>query len=624
MRFISKILLVFLLVLGKQLLAQDKCNCRSLSNIELELNAALDSQDECLFHELLNVADLNIPICRQIFYYWKSEYFNKTNKPDSFGLYLNLFRKQLQIQPCDANSLKFNYLNAYFFVKSEKYDSASYYFLKTIDQAKKIDDHHLLAKANLGMGLVFDRIMQPLKAIQYYKKGILLGEQIKDDKILLSGFANLQSSYGMCYDETNENKYLDSVKYYCFKTLKLAQTLDSKKEIIRTFVTLAGAYISDKSYMDALLYCEKVIEMADKDKNKSQLHSAYFKKAQCFIEIKEYKKAIEAADLSLNFADNDAKKANAIYRLYEANKLLGNFKSALIYHEQLKTLDENVLSKDRLKTVTELEQKYEKSKNEKTIKELNQDSEIKSLRIKVLFFGIVLAIFIIFIVFIVFRQKNLKSKQVIMEIEQRLNRSRINPHFFFNALTTLQGLAVKENDGKKIALNLYRFSSLMRKTLESSYNDSVTIEDELNFINQYIELQQLRQKDKFEFQVDISDEIEISNVLIPSMIIQPFLENAIEHGFSSIDYLGKIDLKLNIAPPNLLVTICDNGAGIRDTLHEKNDHISRAIQITKDRIYLINKDKKCNSSFTIKNRMPNGVEVLLVLPLIYKDENISN
>ena len=90
-------------------------------------------------------------------------------------------------------------------------------------------------------------------------------------------------------------------------------------------------------------------------------------------------------------------------------------------------------------------------------------------------------------VFIVFRQKNLKSKQVIMEIEQRLNRSRINPHFFFNALTTLQGLAVKENDGKKIALNLYRFSSLMRKTLESSYNDSVTIEDELNFINQYID-----------------------------------------------------------------------------------------------------------------------------------------
>ncbi len=279
------------------------------------------------------------------------------------------------------------------------------------------------------------------------------------------------------------------------------------------------------------------------------------------------------------------------------------------------------MSKDRLKTVTELEQKYEKSKNEKTIKELNQDSEIKSLRIKVLLFGIILAFFIIFIVF---RQKNLKSKQVIMEIEQRLNRSRINPHFFFNALTTLQGLAVKENDGKKIALNLYRFSSLMRKTLESSYNDSVTIEDELNFINQYIELQQLRQKDKFEFQVDISDEIEISNVLIPSMIIQPFLENAIEHGFSSIDYLGKIDLKLNIAPPNLLVTICDNGAGIRDTFHKKNDHISRAIQITKDRIYLINKDKKCNSSFTIKNRMPNGVEVLLVLPLIYKDENISN
>jgi tetratricopeptide (TPR) repeat protein len=624
MRNNFKILLFFLLFQVKQLLGQEKCKCSALSNIEVELNSALESQEESLFSELICAVDLSIPTCRQSFYYWKSNYFNKTNKLDSFEFYLNLFHRQIPKHPCDYNILKFNYLNGYFLVKSEKYDSASYYFLKTIDQAKKMNDNHFLAKSNLGMGLVFDRIMQPFKAIPYYKNGIILSKQLKDDKILLIGLANLQSSFGMCYDETNENKYLDSVKYYCLKTLKLAQTLNSKKEIIRTYVTLAGAYISDKSYKQALYYCDKVIGMADKDKNKSQLHSAYFKKAQCFIEIKEYKKAIKAADLSLFFADNNAKKANATYRLYEANKLLGNFEKALLYHEELKTLDEEVWSKDRLQTVTELEQKYEKSKNEKTIKELNLDSEIKSLRIKVLLFAIVIAIFIIFIVFIVFNQKNLKSKQKIIEIEQRLNRSRINPHFFFNALTTLQGLAIKENDGKNIALNLFKFSSLMRKTLESSYNDFVTVEDELNFINQYIELQQLRQKDKFEFRVDISDEIEISHVLIPSMIIQPFIENAIEHGFSSIANGGKIQLKFSIDPTNLLVTICDNGLGIRDTFQEKNNHISRAIQITKDRIFLINKEKKSNSGFTIKNRIPNGVEILLVLPLKYRDESISN
>lgn len=427
----------------------------------------------------------------------------------------------------------------------------------------------------------------------------------------------------MCYDEKEQVMYLDSVKFYCFQTLKLAKELNSKKEIIRTYVTLAGAYLSEKKYEKALTYCDSVIVLADKIQHKSQLHSAYFKMAQCYIETKEYQKALVAAELSLLFADNNAKKANAIYRLFEANKLLGNFERALYYHEQLKTLDEEVLSQDRLKAVTELEQKYEKAKNEKTIKELNQASEIKSLRIKVLLFGIVLSVFIILIIFIVFRQKALRSKQMILEIEQRLNRSRMNPHFFFNAMTTLQGLAVKENDGKKLAVYLYKFSSLMRKTLESSYNDYVTIEDELNFIYHYIELQLLKQNDKFEFHVDISPEVEWHEVLVPSMIIQPFLENAIEHGFASINYVGQIKLNIKVKASELIIQVLDNGIGFVESDMSKNNHISRAIQITKDRLYLISKGSKNKTGYFIKNIEPHGVEIELVLPLLYEPPSIS-
>lgn len=616
--------LFFLLLQSKPLLSQQNCCCELLVNKEQLLNDAVERQNEKILNQFLVLNELKTSFCKQDFYYWKSLYFNKINSIDSFGFYLNLLNQELHIQTCDLHIVKYFYLKGYFYVKSELYDSASNYFLKAIEKAKTTNNIDFLAKSNVGLGLVFDRIMQPQKSIQYYKEAIRLAEAIHEDKIKLSGLVNLQSCYGMCYDEIQQVKYLDSVKYYCFQTLKLAKSLSSKKEIIRTYVTLAGAYLSEKKYSKALEYCDSVLVMADKEHNKSQLHSVYFKMAQCYIEMKDYKKAISSANLSLQFADNNAKKANAIYRLFEANKLLGNFEKALEYHEQLKILDEEVLSNDRLKAVTELEQKYEKSKNEKTIKELNQASEIKSLRIRVLLFGIVLSVFTLLIIFFVFRQKTLRSKQAILEIEQRLNRSRMNPHFFFNALTTMQGLALKENDGKKMAIYLYKFSSLMRKTLESSFNDYVTIDDELSFINHYIELQLLKQTDKFEFHVEVSTEVEKSEVLVPSMIIQPFLENAIEHGFATIDYIGIINLTIQTTTSELQISISDNGKGIVESDMSNNKHISRAVQITKDRLYLISKLSKMKSSYSIKKIEPHGVEIKLVLPLLYEHPSISN
>ncbi|HRD37858.1 MAG TPA: histidine kinase, partial [Bacteroidia bacterium] len=263
-------------------------------------------------------------------------------------------------------------------------------------------------------------------------------------------------------------------------------------------------------------------------------------------------------------------------------------------------------------------QKYNKAQNEKTIRELNQEAEIKNLRIRVLAIGIALTILLIIVIIFFYRQSLIRNRQKVLETEQRLNRSRINPHFFFNAITTLQGIAIKENDGKKVALNLYKFSSLMRQTLESSYNDYVSIDTELEFIQKYIELQQLKENNKFSLETTISNDVETSETLIPAMLIQPFLENSIEHGFGSIDYKGKIELNFEIRNNDLYIVIKDNGAGLNKESQKPNKHISRAMQITKDRLYLLNKEKKSNASFSVNANEPNGVKIEIILPLIYK------
>ena len=220
-----------------------------------------------------------------------------------------------------------------------------------------------------------------------------------------------------------------------------------------------------------------------------------------------------------------------------------------------------------------------------------------------------------------FRQQSLKHKQKILETEQRLNRSRMNPHFFFNTLASLQSFALRENDTKAIASNISKFSHIMRETLESTYREYVTVEQEMDFLNEYLALQQIRFPDKFTFSVTSADDLEADDLVIPSMIIQPFAENSIEHGFAGITYPGRLNILFKKEKEELLIEVTDNGKGLITGSKENNEHISRASQIIKDRIYLLNIKLKTRARFSIGNAGDRaGVVVNIHLPVLYKQD----
>jgi LytS/YehU family sensor histidine kinase len=223
------------------------------------------------------------------------------------------------------------------------------------------------------------------------------------------------------------------------------------------------------------------------------------------------------------------------------------------------------------------------------------------------------------------RQLSLKHKQTIMETEQRLNRARMNPHFFFNALASLQSFALRENDGKTLASNLSKFSNIMRETLESTYKDYVTIEQEMDFLNEYLEVQKIRFPKKFSYNIVAADDLEVDELVIPSMILQPFVENSIEHGFAGLDYEGHVDVFFTIENHEILIEISDNGQGLTTPQKISNEHISRASQIIKDRIYLLNIKLKTKARFSIDNQSNGkGVVVKIYLPEMSQNESISH
>jgi LytS/YehU family sensor histidine kinase len=105
------------------------------------------------------------------------------------------------------------------------------------------------------------------------------------------------------------------------------------------------------------------------------------------------------------------------------------------------------------------------------------------------------------------------------------------------------------------------------------------------------------------------------------MIIQPFIENSIEHGFAALTYPGRIHISFSQDKNELLVEVTDNGKGLITTVKENNEHISRASQIIKDRIYLLNSKLKTKAGFSVdNNKNDNGVIVRIHLPLIAKNE----
>ncbi|MBK7666279.1 MAG: histidine kinase [Sphingobacteriaceae bacterium] len=144
--------------------------------------------------------------------------------------------------------------------------------------------------------------------------------------------------------------------------------------------------------------------------------------------------------------------------------------------------------------------------------------------------GILAAILVLFVIIFFYRQSVLKNKFKALETEQRLNRARMNPHFFFNALASIQTLSMDTENQSKVSLLISKFSKIMRQSLESTYDELATIEDEILFLSNYLDLQKTRFNNKFEYEIKVDENLAQDELKIPSMLLQPFLENSIEHG----------------------------------------------------------------------------------------------
>lgn len=479
-------------------------------------------------------------------------------------------------------------------------------FTKGKDTAGVVSATILIAK-------IYDRMLLKAQKLEKVYEAERLISLLKNDNEKVLQYTRLAQLFLHEYQDTNEKKYLDDFEKLIIDADNISKTIElNRKTAFLLNTRLASLYIYKEDWNKAKQYIYTNLRNCQPD-DLPELGINHQDLSEIFFRTNQLDSAKIHIDSSLIYHEklgaipqmmNGHKIRNEI--LYKLEDYKGAYKELDLYYH----LKDSLTNSENVSKIAHLEAKNDQAKSDLIISDLKRNQ---------LFYVLLLVLVTALLAFgyLYYRQRDLKYKKLILETEQRLNRARMNPHFFFNALASLQSFALNETDNISIAENLSKFSFIMRETLENTYREYVTVHQETDFLDEYLKLQMLRFPEKFSYQ--ITNQVKNPDeLLMPSMIIQPFVENSIEHGFAGLTYKGMLNITFYTEGKKTIIEIKDNGKGLDHQIEKSKQYVSRAKQIVKDRIYLLNLKLRSDASFSLENDTKGkGVLVKIVLPEIY-------
>lgn len=533
------------------------------------------------------------------------KYFRRISQIDSAAIYFHR-AADFVTRPISNNRELFYFIgawNAYF--GQNKYGdcfSISEKFRSLIREG----DYQYLEHFNYMQEIAYDQIGDYQKALLFNKSRIKAN--IKNNKI--SGINTLLIS---------QAKY----RYYLSDKAGAYNILDSLIGISNRISNIDnrqlyldyGVYLrNDKKYKDALMHylisLNYMKEFTNDTFKFNELATSYMNVCDVYIQLKSYNLATVYLD-SVAFLGLDKISSN-------------RQKDFLSYQLQLASLTKNDIKKvnDYLNAIYDFQSKEYENKytnelaaltisNEKQqqIQREKRDLEIANFKRTVTLLGLLVVIFAASI--FLYKRRKLRFEKKQLQMQQRLLRAQMNPHFTFNSLSTIQNYIGKDHD--KATNYLLKFSRLLRLILENSMQNYVELSEELELLEKYMDLQLLRFPSQFTYRIITENFEKDDPIFIPPMLLQPFIENSIEHGFSGIDYTGEIKVVLNQKNDLMECVIEDNGVGLKVGSHAKKTSASIYLiknylkKATKSEIEIINKADKDNSQ--------SGVITKLLIPI---------
>lgn len=475
------------------------------------------------------------------------------------------------------------------------YDKSLDYNLKCLKINESLNDKNGIAICLLNIANVYFIQNEYESAKKYYLRGQLIHQELKNIPGEISAMNNIATIL------LAEGKSDEALVYF-EKIKKIAEAEEGYK--LERAMAYSGIGIVARikgDFKKAHFYLDKSYQLFEQLNNTTKLLENTGNIANLYLKEGKFQEAIEQSNKYLELAKSiDAKQheRDALEFLYKSSAGLNDYEKAFKYYEQYVSLKDSILNKENLRYLNELETKYESEKKENENKALIQQTKIQKLELsrgKYLSGGlIILLVLFMILALLIIRQNKLKNRQQAIQLEQKLLRSQMNPHFIFNSLTSIESFIYK-NEPKAAGKYLSDFARLMRLILENSREEYVSLEKEIQTLKYYLDLQKLRHEDNFDYTIEVPENIEISEIEIPPMLAQPFIENSIEHGLREITGKGLINIRFYIKDKELFFEVTDNGIGFQKSRAMKNDNPGRksfASAITLERLQTLNKKNK--------------------------------
>lgn len=506
-------------------------------------------------------------------------------------------------------------------VLRNEYTAAFDYLLQALDYAKKKDLRYEHAYIDLLLGQLLLKMDNHKEAESYLKKGLVISRGVMAVKLE----ADILSEMGVIRmiqkknQEAISNFSLALSKYY---------KLNYSKGIAMAHLRLGEVHkvgqsykLSKENYLIGQGYLEEI-------KDTTQLGNVF----HCLAEIEFNQGNIQLAKLYVMRSLNLRSAISNTFDLHKTlllssqiNSRLGDY--ALAYSElsQYSSFIDSVQHSNLQAKIAELSELYQAEQKENVI--LQQAKELEDLSIEVelreqklensalrnrqflfLLLSVIFASSSIFVWF-KFKRKQEKTAQLQKETElkQTLLRSQMNPHFIFNSMSVIQSY-IYAKDIENSSIFIVNFSRLMRMILENSSKEFIPLSTELEILEKYLMIQQMRFEDRFDFEITTGD-LDPNNTFVPPMLTQPFIENAIEHAqLESVDG-GAILIRFSLKDGLIQIIVEDNGIGKDATtrIERKRSHESLAISITKERIELLNAKFGAQGSLEVLDKKSEGL-----------------
>jgi len=407
-------------------------------------------------------------------------------------------------------------------------------------------------------------------------------------------------SFGPEYFKEAENHFLKCYETYLF---------EGREMRIRLLFGMAELYFDQEDYGRAKEYLNPALAMCENflTKLNYEMYESIETKLEAEVYLKEY--------------------MEKIYHLfYRLDTALNNEPAAFSHFMLATQWKDSIYSEQNRRKIAMMQGKYATESSQNNISMLKKENEVKGLKLRqstIFLFSMGGFLFLVVLMAILFiRQNKIKANHKAVVLEQKLLRLQMNPHFIFNALSNILNL-VNRNNNEVASKYLTRFSKLLRNTLEGSRQDSISLDSEINGLENYLELQKLRFGEKFEYEIYVDDAIDKESTLIPPLLVQPFIENAIEHGIKHKKTKGHIFLRFLAEEDQVVCEVEDDGIGREkswDINYEKRkDHNSLATTIIRERIHNLNKNLKNKIRFKIvdlksDDNVAVGTKVVIGLP----------